>query len=706
MSETTTKVPFDPIPVGGSVTPSSIALADPPRPSFSRSAPDVPTGGLLPPSRKPLAGGPAPAAPLPVGIAPETPPAEPNPAPGTPPPNPTAVRGLFLDLFRLSRAKGAIAAGLVSLFAGAYGLNLVMPTPAPPDSGKANDPAKETAKGPQPSVTLEKQTPQVIENRLGGVMLAQNQEPVAPAPLPPFGGSGGAGGSSGSGMTIPIAPVAVPPASPPARSPEPLPLPLPLPSPSGDGLGGPGQAGRGQPEMRQQDPIPAPAHPFADRAKPPPTPEPVKTDATPLPVRLEPGGVPPPKPDPISPAPKSPFGPSDPAGSAVPVRAAVGDGWNMPGKAEVIGAGGTKPDGRAIPLPALPAADAKQPDLPARGGLPTTGGLPAPGDLPTPTPGGPPAPGAIERPKNRFEETKKDVAPLPVPVAVELPNTIQLDEKKAEAPLPPRGGSGGSGEAIRTGASLPTAPAPAESPAVKLLPPPSSEGTFRGALETGRKPENLAPAPPLPAPAAGTTVPAIPAVLPTGGAGTAPLAPPPAAPATPPKTDFDVDVIRVRASDTYSSISEQVYGTKQYAAALKTFNGGADLGQLREVMAPPMHVIRTQSAARDRDEPRRDDRGVLPAGGVRGPVLDAPVQTDSAESVDWGAPGRRRASVRYEKYTTPREGMTAREVAKAVYDDEREWGKLIGPRGARLRADDPLPRGTEVTVPREELPWK
>jgi hypothetical protein len=82
------------------------------------------------------------------------------------------------------------------------------------------------------------------------------------------------------------------------------------------------------------------------------------------------------------------------------------------------------------------------------------------------------------------------------------------------------------------------------------------------------------------------------------------------------------------------------------------------------------------------------------------------VQSDTPESPDWGTPGKRRSSVRYEKYTTPRDGMTAREVAKAVYDDEREWAKLTGPRGTRFRADDLLPRGTEVTVPREELPWK
>ena len=89
---------------------------------------------------------------------------------------------------------------------------------------------------------------------------------------------------------------------------------------------------------------------------------------------------------------------------------------------------------------------------------------------------------------------------------------------------------------------------------------------------------------------------------------------------------------------------------------------------------------------------------------MRGPVID-PV-ADAGESADWGPAGKKRPVIKYERFTTPKDGMTAREVAKAVYADENEWPKLIGPRGAKLRADDRLPRGTELTVPREELPWK
>ena len=169
-----------------------------------------------------------------------------------------------------------------------------------------------------------------------------------------------------------------------------------------------------------------------------------------------------------------------------------------------------------------------------------------------------------------------------------------------------------------------------------------------------------------------------------------------------------MDVFRVRSGDTYASISEKSYGTKQYATALRAFNKGADIGQQREVLVPPMHVIRKQSNVRDPDPvpvSSGDNRTVIPASGIRGPVLDAPVQSDTTESLDWSAPGRRKPTVRYEKFTTPKE-MTAREVAKAVYADENEWAKLSGPRGARLRADDYLPKGTEVTVPREEMQWK
>jgi hypothetical protein len=167
---------------------------------------------------------------------------------------------------------------------------------------------------------------------------------------------------------------------------------------------------------------------------------------------------------------------------------------------------------------------------------------------------------------------------------------------------------------------------------------------------------------------------------------------------TPPKKGFEVDVVRVRETDTYASISEAYYQSKKYAAALRAFNGDSDIGRLQEVEVPPLHELQKLAGGKPREaEPTGDGRP------VRGPVLDP--SGDGPDAVDWGPAGRRRPVIKYESYTTPKEGMTARDVARAVYADENEWAKLIGPRGVKLRPDDQLPKGTQLTVPREDL-WK
>lgn len=191
--------------------------------------------------------------------------------------------------------------------------------------------------------------------------------------------------------------------------------------------------------------------------------------------------------------------------------------------------------------------------------------------------------------------------------------------------------------------------------------------------------------------------------------------PPPAAPVggPPPKKGFEVDVVKVRSTDTYTSISDTFYQSRKYAAALRAFNGDVDIGRLQEVEVPPLFELQKQTGVPTREaEPTTGGgRTIIPARNttpaeppVRGPVLDP--SGDAGESADWGPAGKKRPVIKYERFTTPKDGMTARDVAKAVYADENEWPKLIGPRGAKLRADDRLPRGTELTVPREELPWK
>jgi hypothetical protein len=616
MSEMTTRVPFDPIPVGGS---SPLSTLDPPRPSFSRIVPpDPPTGGLLPPMRKPL---PASAG-LPAGIAPESsePAVEPNPFPGTPPPNPKAVGGLLRDVFRITRGKTAVVAGLCSLFAGAYGLNLVMPAPAPSTTDK---PETVTAapKHPEPETT-----PATAPNSFVHLPLpAPSPLPAVTAvPLPQMTATTALPAPSMEMSRQADGPKVLFSRSTPAPQPPDTGVRLasadtPVPLPASIGGSTP------LPVVAAPPPLPAPINKLD--TPPLPTPAGVTTDLPPLPKPVGYTADPPPAPPvtltKVDPLPKPAAFVDQSATKAVPL-----------GKTEDTG---------FKELPPVTIGDNKRNAT----SLPTPSGmtLPAPSVVPITDVPSIPLPGVESKPEAKPLQspsmTTADTVPLPSP-----PNIAPVS-----VPVKP----------LNEKPTLPDLPTPA---GVK-----SSAPTPAAFVSLESKP----------------TEPVVPAA-------------PPAI--TEAKFDIDVDVIRVRAGDTFATVSEKVYGTPKYAAALRAFNQNTDIGRLREVMAPPLHVLRKQQPAMREAEPT-----VIPAG-VRGPVMDAPVQSESTENVDWGTPGRRRSSVRFEKYTTPKEGMTARDVARAVYADENEWGKLSGPRGTKLRADDPLPRGTEVTVPREELPWK
>ena len=563
MSETT-RLPFDPIPVSGA---GGTTTADP-KPAFSRSVVD--TGGLLPPVRKPVSA-------LPSAIVPEAPPPEPNPMPGTPPPNPAAVGGFLRDLLKPTRGKGAVAAGLVSLFAGAYGLNLVMPIQTPSSKPRAAEP--ETAKGPAPSIDIERTSPRATEER-SPVIQTGGTEPGKLPPLPPAEAvpppsSGGFGGGRSE----------------------------PLPPPGGFGGG-------------RSDPLPPPGGFGTGR-----------TETLPQPTD-----------------------PRNGAGSG---------GWGSAGaKTEPTGGSGALPT-----LPPLPQENKTRAALPPPGGF---GGVsadpPTKPALPQPTDNGfRPVGGTLPPPNEQKDNTVPPpgggggVTLPPLPKPGELPAI----EKKPEATLP------ALPPADKTGA---VAPPPATFGAAGTPLPKPDEGMPKPKPTTIEQP-GAAKLPDLPAPGptpVGTLpppAPSLPAVpvglnkkddppaLPPPGETFAPAvrgatpAPSPAAVAEqPPKTDFDVDIVRVRSGDTYATISDKFYGSTRYAAALRAFNRGADLGQLREVQVPPLHVIRTQAGGRERDiETPSEPRGVVPAGGIRGPVLDAPVQSNTApDAVDWGAPGKRR----------------------------------------------------------------
>ena len=103
------------------------------------------------------------------------------------------------------------------------------------------------------------------------------------------------------------------------------------------------------------------------------------------------------------------------------------------------------------------------------------------------------------------------------------------------------------------------------------------------------------------------------------------------------KTDYDVDIHKLKAGDTYAIISAKFYGTASYAGALRSYNDGLELARLRDVQVPPMHVIKRFGAGRDAtDAPR-----ILPVGVLQDPAMVAPPGIE--RDIQWGTPGSRKA---------------------------------------------------------------
>lgn len=621
------KFAFDSIPLDGGNT----AVADPPRPSFSRSVPDMSSAGLLPPTRKPVAV--TLPDPTPLIAAPA---AEPNPMASTPPPKAGSARGFLWDLVRPTRTKWAVLAGGVSLLAGAYGLNLFVPTPG--EAPKTSLPETAKLTGPSPQVVDERQRPPSVDEQRTVAALPPKE--TAPAPL---------------------APLPAPAPSPflQVKHEEPAPAPLPSPVPL-------------KPDDKLTPVTPLPAPPLDDK-KPAPIPVPVFSE----------------KNDPVKPVPLPPINPEQPGTTSLPAPTIVPD----------------KPV-EVAPLP-KPAMSATLEPKPAEGPAP----LPKPGFVETPDPTMRPAPlpvpGAIKPDPIPAPGGLPDIKMTPVGDNKPLPEVKMSPVGDSKPiPLPPIGGTADTPK--------PVDPVPAPKP-VDPIPMPVKP------LPVDPKPLDVVPTPPVvpvaekkldpvPAPLFKEEKPAV-GAIPVVGAKEPPVAAPSAT--TPPKKGFEVDVVKVRPTDTYTSISEAFYQSRKYAAALRVFNGDVDISRLQEVEVPPLFELQKQVGipAREAEPIGGGARAIIPARNtaptepaVRGPVLDP--SGDAGESADWGPAGKKRPVIKYERFTTPKDGMTLRDVAKAVYADENEWPKLIGPRGAKLRADDRLPRGTELTVPREELPWK
>lgn len=146
---------FDAIPVGGPAAVLDLPrpLPTPPRPAPRQATPLPPLPDAEPPkSPSPTRNT------LPPSILPDGPPAvapepEPNPMAGSPPPKASVFSGLLWDLLRPNRAKVAVLAGVVSLAAGAFGLNMLIPTGTAPQTppAKVKIPVEEPPKPALPT---------------------------------------------------------------------------------------------------------------------------------------------------------------------------------------------------------------------------------------------------------------------------------------------------------------------------------------------------------------------------------------------------------------------------------------------------------------------------------------------------------------------------------------------------------------------------
>jgi hypothetical protein len=172
-----------------------------------------------------------------------------------------------------------------------------------------------------------------------------------------------------------------------------------------------------------------------------------------------------------------------------------------------------------------------------------------------------------------------------------------------------------------------------------------------------------------------------------------------------PRTDYDEDIVRVRSGDTYASLAKIHYEDDKYAAALKEYNRGIDIGMTREIQVPPLYVLKKLSKSSfDQFEPAtRPVSATSPI--ISGPVLDSPVVKPDND-LDWNKPGTPKRESKSSTFTTDRDGLTPKQLAKQLLGDAGEWRKLTDARGQRFGEEEGLPKGTEVRYPKLQADWR
>jgi hypothetical protein len=173
-----------------------------------------------------------------------------------------------------------------------------------------------------------------------------------------------------------------------------------------------------------------------------------------------------------------------------------------------------------------------------------------------------------------------------------------------------------------------------------------------------------------------------------------------------PKTDYDEDIVRVRSGDTYATLAKAHYEDDRYAAALKEYNRGIDIGLTREIQVPPLYVLKKLARNTfDRFEPAtRPVSATTPV--ISGPVMDAPIVKPDSSDMEWSKPGTPKRTPNFSILTTDRDGLTPKQLAKQVLGDAGEWRKLTDSRGQQFGEEEGLPKGTEVRYPKLQAEWR
>ena len=316
---------------------------------------------------------------------------------------------------------------------------------------------------------------------------------------------------------------------------------------------------------------------------------------------------------------------------------------------------------------------------------------------------------ALPAPAGELAIPKSDTAiALPTSLPLPKPDDNPFKDLKIDSKIPEAVGLPPVGEVLSpTTAPRPTGtlPLPASLEGMPTLP--TVEPKQDIVIKTAPSPEVFRPIKDVPAP---LTTPKFEEVKFSAPAITAiPTSVPPAVKTegvTTPKTDYDEDIVRVRGGDTYASLAKAHYEDDKYAAALKEYNRGIDIGQTREIQLPPLYVLkRLTKSSFDRFEPAtRPVSATSPI--ISGPVLDAPVVKPDGSDLDWNKPGTAKRESNFSTLTTERDGLTPKVLAKQLLGDAGEWRKLTDARGQRFGEEEGLPKGTEVRYPKLQAEWR